>query len=97
MSATKHDQGKVRYEFIDPMFLEDVAKVLTFGAQKYGDWNFKKGLESGRVYSALMRHIEAWRKGEKVDAETGITHLAHAAVNLMFLHYFDRTTLKDKK
>ena len=29
-------------------------------------------------------------KGEKVDEETGLSHLYHASCNLMFLDYFDR-------
>src|SRR3989337_1087432 len=31
-----------------------------------------------------MRHLEAWRNGEKLD-ESGLSHLVHAACNLLFI------------
>lgn len=78
---------KPRYDLIPVETLEDVAKVLTFGAKKYDDdnWRLVENADK-RYYSALMRHVEAWRRGEQLDSETNLPHLAHAVCCLMFLN-----------
>ena len=42
----KDDDGKLRYDLIPPLALEEVVRVLTFGAEKYGpnNWRAVKGL-----------------------------------------------------
>ena len=65
--------------------LVEIAKGFSFGAKKYGRFNWRKGLVYSRVYSALQRHLTAWNAGEDFDPESGLTHLAHAGCNLMFL------------
>lgn len=81
----KFDNGKPRMELISRVFLEELAKVLSFGAQKYEPWQWKKGFESDRLVGATLRHIHAYNSGETTDPESGLPHLAHAACNLMFL------------
>lgn len=91
MSFTKHDAGKLRFDLIDPYFLEGLADVLTRGAAKYSPDNWKNcPAPFERYYSALQRHLTAYAKGEQHDAETGLSHLYHAACCLMFLAYFER-------
>lgn len=82
----KYDKGKLDYTLIPPVAMEGAAQVLTFGASKYGA-NTWKDVENGkqRYLAACMRHIEAHRRGELLDNESGISHLAHAMTNLMFL------------
>ena len=75
----KLDSEKLRYDLIPPDALEELAKVYTFGARKYGDRNWEKGLRWGRVFGAVFRHFIAWAKGEDADEETGLHPLAHAA------------------
>lgn len=91
----KLDADKTRYDLVDLDFIEQFADVLTFGAKKYGPNSWKK-VEDGknRYFSALIRHIIAFRKGEKNDPETGKSHLAHAVCNLMFMFGFDK--MEDK-
>ena len=88
MSATglKYDHGKLRYDLVPPTALMNVAEVLTFGANKYSDNNWKtvQPFES-RYIAAAIRHIEAYRQGEIFDDESGLPHLAHASTCLMFL------------
>jgi hypothetical protein len=43
-----------------------------------------------RPFSAAMRHLWAWWKGEQADPETGLPHLAHAACCLMFLMAYEK-------
>lgn len=83
--GNKFDQGKDRYDLMPPEFLEATAKVLTFGATKYGNRNWEKGMSWGRPFAACMRHLWAWWRGEKADPETGFSHLWHAACCLAFL------------
>jgi len=91
----KFDGSKNRLELIEPEFVEGLGRVLTFGAEKYEAHNWKKATldeDCERIYGALMRHLLAYRKGEKLDPETNESHLYHATCNLMFLDYFDRLT-----
>ena len=86
MKGVKYDSEKPRWELLSPRFIQEIVKVLTFGAKKYADDNWKhvKPFED-RYYGALMRHITAWRLGEKKDPETGLSRLAHAGCCLYFL------------
>jgi hypothetical protein len=70
--------------------MEAIAEVLTFGAAKYDDNNWCRGARWGRYYSALLRHLFAWWRGEDLDRETGLSHLAHAGCCLVFLMEYQR-------
>lgn len=50
-----------------------------------GDRNWELGMNWSRVFGALMRHMWAWWGGEKVDPETGKSHLWHAGCCIAFL------------
>lgn len=81
----KYDGGKLRYDLVPALALEEVVKVITKGAEKYDPENWKRVPEGRRrYYAAAMRHMEAWRKGEKQD-EIGTHHIANAISNLMFI------------
>lgn len=89
--GVKYDSGKPRWGLLPYEELEDVVKVLTFGSQKYADDNWKKVPDAqNRYFDAAMRHLIAWKKGEREDQETGISHLAHATCCLLFLQWFDK-------
>jgi len=81
----KFDNDKIRYELLDPLMLEGISKVLTFGAKKYCDHNWIKCDSVMRYFGALMRHMWAWARGEDYDPETGIEHYYHAGCCLMFM------------
>lgn len=90
-TGMKNDQEKNRLDLIEPEFIESVGAVLTFGAKKYEPNNWQKVEDAkNRYYAAAMRHLLAWRKGEKTDPESGLSHLDHLACNVMFLQHFDR-------
>ena len=86
----KDDAAKIRYELLPPELLTGTADILTFGAQKYGDRNWENGMAWSRVFGALMRHMWAWWRGEKADAETGKSHLWHASCCLAFLIAYEQ-------
>ncbi len=85
MPALKHDTEKLRYDLIPVEALEEIAKVLTHGAAKYGANNWKEEMDLDRYYAAAMRHLMAWRKGELKDPDSGCYHLIQVAVNCIFL------------
>ena len=63
-----------------PAALLEVAKVSTFGSQKY-TWGGWKSVEDGieRYRDAMVRHLLAHASGEETDPESGLSHLAHLA------------------
>jgi len=85
--AVKNDRDKTRMDLLPPKALEGIAKIFTFGAKKYDDYNYKNGdgLDWSRPYAALMRHLNAWNDGEDLDPETGQSHLYHAGCCIMML------------
>lgn len=87
--GVKADQGKPRLGLVlveVPHAFEKLGTLLGFGADKYAVGNWDKVPEGEMRYlDALMRHLTQHHKGEKVDPESGELHLAHAAVNIMFL------------
>lgn len=84
----KFDQGKPRMELLPMAALQEVSKVLTFGASKYADNNWRGGINYSRIYGALLRHLTAFVEGEEKDPETGLSHIAHLACNSLFLLTF---------
>lgn len=91
--SVKFDQGKPRFTLIPSVELGQVAEVLAYGAKKYGDnnWRAAGGLVYSRVFDALMRHLMAFWCGNRTDEESGLPHLAHAAVNCLFLLFYQNT------
>lgn len=83
--AVKHDDGKLPYHLVPSDALEEIIKVLAFGAKKYGDNNWATGMNWSRCFSACMRHLWAWWRGESKDSETGLPHLAHAGCCILFM------------
>lgn len=91
----KADEEKVRMDLLPPELLFAVADILTFGAKKYQDRNWEKGMRWGRPFAAMMRHMWAWWGGKTAtsenfllgdfDMETGRSHLWHAGCCLAFL------------
>lgn len=88
--SMKADQGKLRIDLISPEIIESQAAVLGFGASKYTDRDWEKGMLWSRCFSACMRHMWAWWGGEDNDPETGYSHLAHAACCIMFLVTYEK-------
>jgi hypothetical protein len=91
--GVKFDGDKLRYDLIPPELLEETARVLTYGAVKYSERNWEKGMAWHRPFGALMRHMWAWWGGEDRDPETGFSHLAHAACCIAFLITYERRSI----
>jgi hypothetical protein len=86
IEAQKDDQNKVPLHLVDPLFIYETAKGLGYGEKKYAPWDWAKGsFEWHRLYRAMQGHMMDWYSGEDIDPESGVSHLALAACNLMFL------------
>lgn len=79
MSGIKHDQGKPDYSLIPPEALDYLAQLYTFGARKYAPRNWEQGIAFSRLFAALMRHAWAWKRGQDLDPETRLPHMASVA------------------
>ena len=86
-TGQKFDGGKLMYELMPQDSLEGVVRVLTYGANKYAAFNWKKVRPIFRYYGALIRHLEDVRAGQWVDKESGLPHLDHAMCNLVFMRH----------
>lgn len=105
-SATGGQKGvkPQRYDLLPKPFLDGVAEVLAFGAEKYDAHNWRKGYEWSKSYDALQRHATQFWAGEDTDPEMGTPHLAsvifHAMALLVFMDehpdYDDRYTSTKK-
>jgi hypothetical protein len=87
----KNDDGKARTSLLSSIALLELSKVMSYGAKKYSDHNWRKGFKYSRLMDAAMRHLFAYNGGERIDPETGLSHLAHCMANLMMLVEFETT------
>lgn len=88
-AAIKHDNEKPPIGLIPGVALKDEARAFADGRKKYGQWNYKKGMEWTRVIDAALRHIIAFKEGEDVAPDSGVHHLGHARACLgMLLDYY---------
>jgi hypothetical protein len=87
----KFDAGKARYDLIPARPLDELARVFTLGAAKYGERNWEQGIGFGRVFAAMMRHAWAWWRGERRDPEDGQHHLSSVAWCALVLMELERT------
>jgi hypothetical protein len=93
-NANKETKGKLRYDLVCPFALEEMVKVLTYGAEKYDlsdlDVNYQKPHSYHKLYAATQRHLNKWlqeMKGDDdgTDKDTELSHLAHAMANIMIM------------
>ncbi|HZK03831.1 MAG TPA: dATP/dGTP diphosphohydrolase domain-containing protein, partial [Bacteroidaceae bacterium] len=48
-SAKRYNQGKTQLDLIPPFVIEELGRALTYGAEKYGKYNYRKGMEWSKV------------------------------------------------
>ena len=87
----KYDNEKLRWSLLPLGALQDVVKVLEFGAKKYApdNWKYVDQAEE-RYWNAAMRHIIAYKLESPADSETGLSHLAHAVCCLLYIQQLDK-------
>lgn len=84
--TVKHDKGKLRLTLVPREIIRDIARVRMYGVEKYTDPDNWRKVEVERYRDALMRHmLDYLDDPDGVDAESGLSHLAHIACNVAFL------------
>lgn len=84
--GAKGDAGKLRFDLLPVEGLSAVARVLEYGAKKYGEHNWRHVKRAqARYVAAALRHVFAHVGGEALDPESGEPHLAHAACSILFM------------
>lgn len=79
------DDGKPAVQYLEPEFLEGVGRAMGYGAKKYAERNYRKGIKPSRLVASVLRHIFAWMRREDNDPESGLPHLYHAGASLNML------------
>lgn len=65
----RYDNGKIRLELLSPIALLGVSRVLTKGANKYADHNWRKGMAWSKCIGPLLRHLMLFMMGIDRDAD----------------------------
>jgi len=93
----KYDVDKLRWDLLPWQQLEEVVKVYTEGAKKYGDLNWQAlSNPKERWFSAAMRHLVAWKNGETLNADDfDLPHLAHVVFCILALMWDDNKQQAD--
>lgn len=79
------DTQDVRYDLVSPIGLEAVARACAEGAEKYGDYNWEKGMPVHDLLNHVLRHINLFLSGDRED-----DHLGHAAWGCMAAVHSDK-------
>jgi hypothetical protein len=89
--GVKYDEDKLQWSLLPFRALKEVVAVLGFGAKKYAPDNWQRVPDaSTRYVDAAFRHLTDWQLKERLDGETGKSHLAHAICCLLFLLWFEQ-------
>lgn len=85
----KADAGKTDPTLFDqgmPRAIAMMTRVLDYGALKYAAHSWKKVPDAiNRYEKAGRRHMRDMDQGHNFDVESGLLHLAHEAINKMFV------------
>jgi len=81
----RFNEGKDRIDLVPESAINGIAKVLTFGARKYAENNWRLGMKWSKITSSLKRHLAAIDRGEDYDQESGLLHIDHVLTNAAFL------------
>lgn len=81
---TKHDGFKSRLDLTPAAAMEIVGLVLRAGGLKYSDDNWRKCKDPAKFIGPILRHTLRHMKGEFLDKETHLPHLAHAVCSGLF-------------
>lgn len=89
VSPTGGAKGKklARFDLIPPRAMVKVAEIYGRGAEKYDDWNWRKGYDWSLSLAALERHLNAFKAGESTHEDGH--HLASVVFHALALMTFE--------
>lgn len=87
MTGSRYNNGKLRWDLVEWNSVEEMLKVLEFGALKYNPQNWKKGLNREEILESTQRHLIKLFQKEELDSESQLHHAGHVMCNMMFYLY----------
>jgi len=81
------DKANVRYDLISPIGMRRLAETMEEGRQKYGYFNWERGMPIGDILNHAIAHIYAYLEGKPTNEDD----LAHAAWNLLAAMHMEET------
>src|SRR6266851_2728140 len=103
LKKAKRISHPIRYDILDPDFLEDLAKIADFGAKKYGDFNWHLSKLTGNKgpINHIYKHLGSYRKNEPYDHEELGTqrsmNLVAIAFNAMMEYFWAKEEEEENK
>lgn len=73
---------------IPPDAMRSAARVFSYGARKYAQWNWTKGMDWSIPVACALRHLLALTEREYMDDESGEHHIGHFVCNILMLAWF---------
>lgn len=81
-----------RFDLIPPGVLRALAKHYGINCKahggKYDSWNWTRGYKWSWSYGALMRHLDAFWRGEDIDPDGGQLHITAVLWHSAALWFF---------
>jgi hypothetical protein len=86
----KQIEGKVRYDLIPAESMELFARAMEYGARQHvqDDWREGKGMPWSWLLGAVLRHTWAVLRGEDLDRDSRLPHMAHVMASAAMLLYY---------
>ena len=91
MVSKKQNKGKPNWALFPIVTVNWIIAALQAGLDggyKKDSWMEVKNFKD-EYYSALMRHLAAYRSGETYDEKSNLNHLAHVACNAIMLVWYE--------
>lgn len=80
---------KPALHLVPPVFKLRVSLAMSFGAARYGAWNWRGTdalpVRASTYVAAMHRHLDAWASGEDVADDSGVDYLVHLAASCAIL------------
>lgn len=86
--ALHYSEGKPGVDQIPVELLIEWGRVFSYGERKYFRDNWKRGNDWHEFIGSALRHLFAWERGQDLDPESSLPHLAHLIWNIGALRYY---------
>lgn len=96
MKSDRFNKGKIQWSLVHFKSIEELPKVLEFGAKKYSRDNWKKGLDLNEILDSMQRHLSSLIDGQEFDEESKLHHIGHIMCNCMFYSYHKNKNEQEK-
>ena len=90
-TGAKKASKLARFDLIPAEPLWTLAEHYGVNLEKYDARNWEKGYDWSLSYAAINRHLNLWWRGEDIDPDNCMPHLAAVAWHAFTLLEFSRT------